>query len=258
MRNPASLIMRTITILTTVFIAQASAWILDAQENDPKRNSAPPRTTKPSANNTSDWLKRLSVEQKRQLQSLLRDAASYLNGIRVQEAFEKIIEAESIAPEYSAIHNLKGAAYTKIREFDKATVAFARALELNPESFMCRFNLTEMKFCKGKFDEAERGFRQLMDEATLKEENKALMKFKILICRLKQNDEPGAREILKVWDYLDDYPCFYFGNAAIHFNKAEEKEARRWLNAAKKIYSPTQVNLYTDSLIESGWIDNFE
>lgn len=245
--------MRTITILTAVFISLASTLSLEAQDNVTNKN--PVRV---QANDTQEWLKKLSHEQQRQLQSLLRDAAAYLSGIRIQEAFEKIIEAESIAPQYSAIHNLKGAAYTKIREFDKATVAFSRALELDPDSFMCRFNLTEMAFCKGKFDEAERGFRQLVNAANLKEENKALMNFKILICRLKQNDEPGAREILKAWDYLDDHPCFYFGHAAIHFNKAEEKEARRWLNAAQKIYSPAQINLYTDSFIESGWMENFE
>ena len=250
--------MRTISTLTAFSIFFASVSNIDAQDNTPEENRTVTPSSSPPANNAPNWLTRLSVAQQRQLQSLLQDASRYLSGIRVQEAFEKIIEAESMAPEYSAIHNLKGAAYTKIREFDKATAAFSRALELEPNSFMCRFNLTEMNFCKGKFAEAEKGFRQLMNTTSLSEDNKALMNFKILICRLKQDDESEAREILKAWDYLDDHPSFYFGNAAIHFNKTEEKKARKWLNAAKKIYSPAQISLYTDSLIECGWIDNFE
>ncbi len=256
-RNYASHIMRSTTIMTFTLASLAMLLPLEAQDNNQAKKTPTQVTTRP-ANATPEWLKKLSIEQQRQIQSLLRDAATYLNGIRVQEAFEKIIEAELMAPEYWAIHNLKGAAYTKIREFDKATIAFTRALELAPGSLSCRFNLIEMKFCKGNFVDAEREFRQLMGESTLTDENKHLIHFKLLICRLKQNDEPAAKQILNDWDYLDDYPGFYFGNAAIHFSKAEDKEARKWLTAAKKIYNPALISLYTDSLIESGWIENFE
>ena len=256
--------MRTITTALATFMSLAFTLGLVAQDTSTVKESTGKKAagggeTTPSSTGTPLWLARLTVEEQRQLQSLLGDAATYLGGIRVQEAFEKILEAESIAPEYSAVHNLKGAAYTKIREFDKATEAFTKALELNPASFMCRFNLTEMNFVKGNFAQAEKGFRQLIsDQPTLPESNKALIQFKILICRLKQDDEPGALTILENWDFVDDHPCFYFGNAAVHFNKSEEKEARAWLTAAKKIYPPGQVNLYTDSFIESGWIENFE
>ncbi len=256
--------MRTITTALATLMLLANTLSLVAQDASPTRKTTKkkPVTLRPIPPTSTDipqWLARLTVEEQRKLQSLLGDAATYLSGIRVQEAFERILEAEAIAPEYSAVHNLKGAAYTKIRQFDKATEAFTKALELNPASFMCRFNLTEMNFVKGNFDQAEKGFRQLIsDQPALPETNKALIQFKILICRLKQDDEPGALTILKTWDFLDDHPCFYFGNAAIHFNKDEKKEAKAWLDAAKKIYPPGQINLYTDSFIESGWIENFE
>ena len=115
-----------------------------------------------------------------------------------------------------------------------------------------------MKFCKGQFSEAEREFRELINEPSLTADNKNLINYKLLICLLKQKDEPAANNILKNWDYLDDFPGFYFGNAAILFNKSEKIEARKWLAAAKRIYAPALVTLYTDSLIESGWIENFE
>ncbi|MFP6872037.1 MAG: hypothetical protein VCA55_00885 [Verrucomicrobiales bacterium] len=251
--------MRTITTALATLISLTYAISLLAQDTSPAKQLSQ-NPVKPVQSATAPkWLKGMPVEDQRKLRGLLGDAATYLKGIRVQEAFEKILEAEALAPEYSVIHNLKGAAYTKIREFDKATAAFTKALELDPASFMCRFNLTEMNFVKGRFDEAEKGFRQLInDQPSLPEANKALIQFKILICRLKQGDEPGARAILKNWDFLDDHPSFYFGNAAIHFNKDDSDGARTWLSSAKKIYPQSAINLYTDSFIEIGWIENFE
>ena len=246
------------TILTVILTALAIIIPLNAQNDVQAKKNAPTKVSPAPSNKRPEWLQKLSVEQQRQIQSLLRDAATYLNGIRVQEAFEKIIAAEAMAPEYWAIHNLKGAAYTKIREFDQATAAFARALELAPGTFSCRFNLTEMKFCKGQFVEAEREFRELISAPSLTADNKNLINYKLLICLLKQKDELAAKNILKNWDYLDDFPGFYFGNAAMHFHKSEKIEARKWLAAATKIYAPALVTLYTDSLIESGWIENFE
>ena len=84
------------------------------------------------------------------------------------------------------------------------------------------------------------------------------MDFKIFICRLKQGDEAGAREILKKFDYLDDQPAFYYCNAAIHFDKDEEGEARKWLASAGKIYPRAQLDIYTDSFVEVGWIENLQ
>ena len=105
------------TIVTLTFTALTIIIPLNAQENVQAKNTST-KASPAAVNNRPEWLRKLSIEQQRQIQSLLRDAATYLNGIRVQEAFEKIIDAEAMAPEYWAIHNLKGAAYTKIREFD--------------------------------------------------------------------------------------------------------------------------------------------
>ena len=212
-----------------------------------------------NARKIPESIKKMSEEEKRKLGSLLSDASSYLGGIRVQEAFEKLVEAQMMAPDYAAVHNLLGAAHTKVRDFDKAAASFAKAVEIDPEAFMSRFNLTEIYFVQGKHAEAEKGFKELIAlNKDMPESTRALMEFKILICRLKQADEAGAREILKKFDYLDDHPAFYYCNAAIHFNNEEEAEARRWLASAEKIYPRAQLDIYTDSFIEVGWIENLQ
>ena len=83
--------MRTISTLTAFCIFFASVSYIDAQDNSSGKKPVAPSSS-PPANNAPDWLTKLSVAEQRQLQSLLRDASTYLNGIRVQEAFEKIIE----------------------------------------------------------------------------------------------------------------------------------------------------------------------
>ena len=132
----------------------------------------------------------LSKEKKESLRKILMEAASLLNGIRVQESLEKIIAAESIVSDFGPLYNLKGAAYTKIRDFDKAQAAFERAVLLNPKAVMTQFNLTEMHFVKKNYPLADKEFSKFLSlNKDLPKETKALVKYKLLICSLKQEKE---------------------------------------------------------------------
>ncbi len=229
---------------------------------DPSLKKAPmPTGAEPVEQNSRipKSVQAMSDDEKQKLAGLMRDASTYLGGIRIQEAFEKLVEAEAMAPDYATIHNLLGAAHTKTRNFDMAAAAFERAVELDPKAFMSRFNLTEIHFVQGKFAEAEKAFNTLLtDNPESPEATRALIEFKILICRLKLDDEAAAREILDTYDFLDDHPGFYFGNAAIHFNKGEDDDARSWIASANRVYPQYQNNIYIDSFIEIGWIENLQ
>ncbi len=204
-------------------------------------------------------LKAMNEEQRQKLNSLLQDASTFLGGIRVQEAFEKIVEAEAMAPDFAPVYNLKGAAYTKVRDFEKAGIAFAKALELDPTAFMSRFNLTEIHFVSGNFAGAEKSFVEMLKmNPAMPEGTRALIEFKILICRLKLGNPAGAEEVLQKFDRLDDHPGFYFGHAAIEFHNENEDKAKAWIAAAGKCYPPSQIDVYTDSFIEVGWIENLQ
>ena len=201
----------------------------------------------------------LNDNQKNQLIVLLRDAAKLVNGVRVQESLEKIISAEDIVIDYAPLLNLKGAAYTKIRDFDKAQSAFAKALKIEPKGVMTSFNLYEMYFVKKQYKEAETSFKSFLNlNKDIPESTSVLVKYKILICALKQGNQDQAKSILDQFDFLDDHPLFYYGNAAMHFQNNDVNEANSWLIAASKIYKPAVNDLYKDSLIEVGWIENIE
>ena len=286
-----------ITATAAVLFGLAASPAIAQDETAPKATETEAAATgtedapKAAAAPAEDPLKDLSAEQRVTLQKLLTDASTYIGGIRIQEAFEKIIEAEQMAPNLFQIHNLKGAAYTKIRDFEKARVSFKRSLELNPGAFMSRFNITELDFVEHKFADAEKNFQSLLDDSPkMNAGTRRLIEFKILICQLSQDkdaeakathgkfglniymDEEGrlleidefdeeakkAAATTKFVDYLDNTPAYYFGNAAFAFDKGDEDEARGWIRAAERTFSPQDVSVYIDSFIEMGWIDNLQ
>jgi tetratricopeptide (TPR) repeat protein len=239
-----------------------SALRLDARKDStalPEDASAKKEADTPGQFEIPDSIKNLTAEQREKLQKLLNEASAYIGGIRIQEAFEKIIEAENITPDLFQLHNLKGAAYTKIRDFEKARVCFARALELNPNAFMTKFNITELDFVEHKFADAEKNFQKLLDEApNMNIGTRRLIEFKILITLLSQDKDEEAQAVQDTFNYLEDTPAYYFGNAAFAFDAEDEDEARGWIRSAERIYTQQQVSVYVDSFIEMGWIENLQ
>jgi len=233
---------------------------IDDGETSTLPSSKPAKQEPPAAVvELPESLKGLSDSEREHLQKLLIDASKYIGGIRIQEAFEKLIEAEEMAPNLFQLHNLKGAAYTKIRAFDKARICFERAIELEPKAFVSKFNITELDFVEHKFADAEKNFQELIDlDPKIDMGTKRLIEFKILVSMLGQDKVAEANDIQKRFNYLEDTPAYYFGNAAFAFAKDDEDEARGWIRSAERIYTPQEVSVYVDSFIEMKWIDNLQ
>ncbi|CAN5395114.1 hypothetical protein BH23VER1_BH23VER1_33730 [soil metagenome] len=212
-------------------------------------------------------LKDLSKEEIQKVGILVNEAGQFIQGIRLQEGLANLYEAEQLAPELFQIHNLTGAAYTKMRDFEKARASFERAVQLAPDVFHAQFNLAEIEFVTDNFEVAESEFLRLLEEnPEMDLGTRRLLEYKVLVCRLKLDDEAGAKEQLAKFTYLDDTPAYYASNAAIAFNQAaktsdkEKKAAAReaaqqWLQSARNIYTEQQVEVFLDALVEAGWIE---
>ena len=124
---------------------------------------------------------------------------------------------------------------------------------------MSKFNITELDFVEHKFEDAEKNFQKLVaDSPKMNIGTRRLIEFKILISQLAQDKYKEANAMQATFNYLEDTPAFYFGNAAIAFDKEDEDDARSWIRSAERIYTPQEVSVYVDSFIEMGWIDNLQ
>jgi tetratricopeptide (TPR) repeat protein len=200
--------------------------------------------------------KALSPEDQEKLRILLTEASAFVQGIRVQEALERIFEAQQMAPEYAVVYNLEGAAWTKAKEFDKAKVAFKKCLSLDPESLEARFNLAELEFVSKNYEQALLAFDTLIaDEPRFPARTRNLILYKIFLCNLMLDNTEKVNEMLAAFNYMSDTPEYYYANAAIAFHADDKDEARSWLRSAARIYSRMMQELFVDSLVELKWIE---
>lgn len=211
---------------------------------------------------------KLSRPQQIEITQLIREAALFIQGIRIQEGLDRLIRVEAMTQDFFQTYNLRGAIYTKLREFGKARKAFERAVELNPNLMEARFNLAELDFVEKNFAKAEQSFQRLFEDFPAlrsSEEHMAtqkLIEHKIFIAVLMQSQEPGdakaqqAQAILDGFDWFDDYPVYYYAKAAVEFHRDDPLAAEEWIQSAAKIYDRGTQALHVDALIEMGWVES--
>ncbi len=235
-------------------------------------------TTKPApkaqsaveADPTLKVLETLKPEQVEKIRKLVNEASTFVGGIRLQEALARLTEAEAMAPDLFMVHNLKGAVFTKMKEFPKAREAFDKAMKLNPGSFQPKFNLAEIDFVTAAnkvragnaaaaaedWAKAEKGLKNLLTTQGVDTGTKKLVEFKLVITSLFLKKEDEAKKMLESFSYLDDEPVYHMSHAAEQYFRGNKTEAQDWTASASRIYPPQAVTIYVDSFIELGWVES--
>lgn len=217
---------------------------------------------------TSAELAKIPPTERQVIGNHMQRASVFVRGIRLQEALDELFKADAIAQKYKAnfyqLYNLKGAVFTKMREFGQSREAFQAAVELDPESFHPQFNIAELEFVEKNWVAAEKAFSALVDRygnkapgerLEIELTTERLMQFKVVICLLMQGREEDAKEVLSRFNYLEDNPAYYYGNAAVQFALGNKEEAQSWLESAKRIYDPGLLEVFIDSFVEVGWVE---
>jgi tetratricopeptide (TPR) repeat protein len=209
-------------------------------------------------------LEKLSDSQRQAAAKGIADVASYMRGVRLQESLERLNEVEAITGEFHIVSNMRGAVFTKMRDFKSARAHFMRAIEMTKnqprENFHPRFNLAEINFVEKNWSQARKEFSDLIANAVIPDPaTKRLMEYKVFICLLQEKQADAAMAQMEKFDQYDhDSPAWYFAQAAQCFSREKKEEAEEWLGSANKIY-PKEINdVYQDSLVEVGWLQTLQ
>jgi tetratricopeptide (TPR) repeat protein len=169
------------------------------------------------------------------------------------ECIEITDQILKINPNYHDAYNLKGAAYTKMKNWQAAEASFRQALSASPMAFEPKFNLAELLFLQGKYPEARQSFIAILEHSNL-DIYKHLTEFKIFLTYLLEDNIEAATQIASKFDGFETTPIHYFTQGALHYKKGDRPKAMGYFDSAARIFPARLNHNYADTLIELGWI----
>jgi tetratricopeptide (TPR) repeat protein len=237
-----------------LFVALALTASLQAQNTKPADNVAVDNLT-PNQREFSN----LPEEKRKEFVRLYTEAQRFFTEMRVFETLDALHDAEKIFSKSVELYNLRGSCYVEMRIFEKAEIAFNKALEISPNNLSVKFNVAECMFVSKKWQQSHDKFQELLKQMPANAmEMSRLIEFKIFLCKKKLDLDNEALILADKYDYQDDSPYYYYTKAALAFDKKDTVEAERWMMKAARIFrDPKILTPWQDTMMEYGYIKGF-
>ena len=193
---------------------------------------------------------------KAELEEMYNAAYRAFDSNKFPEALKQLDAIDARQPDLAASKNLRGVILMRQGDFDKAETALQEAARIDPKFWNARFNLAEIPFLKKDWPEARKRFEKLLTsgESDLAKEASQLIQYKILLTYLMEGKTDMVDSILAKLELSPDTPAVDYAKAAVALQQKNQNEAKDWINAAEKSFSPQLNKLFAESLYEVGWL----
>src|SRR5437868_6348569 len=194
---------------------------------------------------------------KAELEDMYNAAYRAFDSKNFPEALKQLDAIDARQPDLAASKNLRGVILMRQGNYDQAESALQEAARIDPKFWNARFNLAEIPFLRKDWAEARKRFEQLLSsgESDLAKEASQLIQYKILLTYLLEGNGNMVDSILAKLELSPDTPAVNYVKAAVALQQKNEKEAKDWISAAEKNFSPQLNKLFAESLYEVGWLE---
>lgn len=194
---------------------------------------------------------------KAELEEMYNAAYRAFDAGKFPEALKQLDAIDARQPDLAASKNLRGVILMRQGNYDQAEAALTEASRIDPKFWNARFNLAEIPFLKKDWPEARKRFEGLLStgKSDLAKEASQLIQYKILLTYLMEDKSNMVDSILAKLELSPDTPAVDYVKAAVAFQQKNESEAKDWITAAEKNYSPQLNKLFVESLYEIGWLE---
>jgi Flp pilus assembly protein TadD len=194
---------------------------------------------------------------KAELEEMYNAAFRAFDSNKFGEALKQLDAIDARQPDLAASKNLRGVILMRQGNYDQAEAALKDAARIDPKFWNARFNMAEIPFLKKDWAEARNRFEQLLSsgESDLAKEASQLIQYKILLTYLLEGKDNMVDSIQAKLELSPDTPAVNYVKAAVALQQKNQKEAKDWISAAEKNFSPQLNKLFAESLYEVGWLE---
>ncbi len=194
---------------------------------------------------------------KTELETMYDRAFREFDANNYDAALKALDAIDARQPDLAESQNLRGVVLMRKGDYNKAEAALRKALDIEPKFWNASFNLAEIPFLKKDWPEARNRFEALVagNSDEMKGETSLLIQYKILLTFVLQGREHMVDWIMNKFEGEKDSPALYYSNAALALHRNNQKEAKEWMDAAAKHYSPELNKLFAESFYEIGWLE---
>ena len=191
---------------------------------------------------------------KAELEEMYNAAYRAFDSKKFPEALKQLDAIDARQPDLAASKNLRGVILMRQGKYDEAETALQDAARIDPKFWNARFNLAEIPFLKKDWAEARKRFEQLLSTGAsdLAKEASQLIQYKILLTYLQEGNGNMVDSMLAKLELSPDTPAVDYVKAAVALQQKNQSEAKDWISAAEKNYSPQLNKLFAESLYEVG------
>jgi Flp pilus assembly protein TadD len=192
-----------------------------------------------------------------ELEEMYNAAFRAFDSGKFAEALKQLDAIDARQPDLAASKNLRGVIQMRQGNYDQAEAALQDAARIDPKFWNARFNLAEIPFLRKDWPEARNRFEQLLSsgESDLAKEASQLIQYKVLLTYLLEGKENMVDSIQAKLELSPDTPAVNYVKAAVALQQKNQKEAKDWISAAEKNFSPQLNKLFAESLYEVGWLE---
>jgi tetratricopeptide (TPR) repeat protein len=176
--------------------------------------------------------------------SAFDQASAAFKAGKYEEAEKALDRAQKADPKRPETFNLRGAIFTKQKEFDRAEEQFNAALELDPKYYPAKLNLAEMDLQRGKYPEAQEQYKELQKVDPESE----LLQFKLILCAVFQGENLRADALVNGMRFPGRTPAYYYARAAIALKAGQKQNAQTYFANVKKYYTDEECAYFDQSL----------